>query len=242
MDDITPRQLELLKIVIEDHISSAKPVGSVKMVAKHGLKVSAATVRNEMVRLIEKGLVAKTHSSSGRVPTPIGLRLYLSSLMQEVTVPVLTEVAIKQRLWQERFEFEKFLRKFSLSLSENTGYLSFVATHDEHIFHAGAVNILNHPEFFDIEITRAVLNLLDHEDLLFDILNKAVGKSEIHVLLGEEMDKPNLLPISIVFSSLETGKKPVTFGVMGPSRMDYKKVLPILKFYRSLVLEIAAGL
>jgi len=234
MEKLTDRQTQLLKIVIEDYISLAKPVGSVEMVENHGLKVSAATVRNEMVKLIEKGLLSKTHSSSGRVPTPVGLRFYLDSLMEEKPLPVLTEVAIKQRLWQERFEFEKFLRKLTLSLAENTGYLSFVSTGDEHIFSAGAVNILNHPEFFDIEVTRAVLNLLDHEDTLSHLLSKSSGKRDLHVLMGEELDNPNLAQVAVVFGSVITAKGPVTFGVMGPIRMEYKKVLPLLKFFRSL--------
>ena len=240
MDQLTDRQTQLLKIVIEDYISSAKPVGSVELVESHGLKVSAATVRNEMVKLIERGLLSKTHSSSGRVPTPTGLRIYLDSLMEEKPLPVLTEVAIKQRLWQERFEFEKFLRKLTLALAENTGYLSFVSTGDEHIFSAGAVNILNHPEFFDIEVTRAVLNLLDHEDNLLKLLSKSSGKRDLHILMGEELDNPNLSQVAVVFSTVTTFKEPVTFGVIGPIRMEYNKALPLLRFFRSLVATLTA--
>ncbi|MCL5003836.1 MAG: hypothetical protein M1352_01040 [Patescibacteria group bacterium] len=238
MEQPTSRQTDLLKIVIEDYINSAKPVGSVEMVKKHGLKVSAATVRNEMVKLIEKGLVAKTHSSSGRVPTPLGLRLYLDSLMEEEVMPVLTEVAVKQRLWADRFETEKLLGKLALTLSENTGYLSFVSTGDEYVLHSGAVNVLNHPEFFDIEVTRAVLNLLDHEDILGGILNKATADREIHILMGEELGNPNLLPVCLVFTEVADSKKPLRFGVIGPRRMVYKKVLPLFKFLRSLIVEI----
>lgn len=234
MEPLTDRQSQLLKIVIEDYISSAKPIGSVEMVESHGLKISAATVRNEMVRLIERGLLAKTHSSSGRVPTPVGLRYYLEKLMEEKPLPVLTEVAIKQRLWQERFEFDKFLRKLTLSLAENTGYLSFASTGDEQIFHAGAVNILNHPEFFDIEVTRAVLSLLDHEDVLLHLLNKVQGKSEVHVLMGEEMENPNLAQVTTIFTTAQTFKGGVTFGIIGPIRLEYSKTLPLLRFYKSL--------
>lgn len=237
MTDTSKRQLELLRIVIEDYISSAKPVGSVEMVEKHGLKVSAATVRNEMVRLIENGLVAKTHSSSGRVPTPMGLRLYLESLMEEANVPVLTEVAIKQRLWPDRFEFEKFLKKLTLALSENSGYLSFASANDGYVFHSGAVNILNHPEFFDIEVTRAVLSLLDHEELLLNLTKRASAKTDPHILLGEELDHPSLNPVSLVFSELEAPTHSVVFGVIGPSRLEYKKVLPLVRFFRSLIVE-----
>lgn len=237
MDEATPRQLELLKTVVEDYINIAKPVGSVEMVKAHNLKISPATVRNEMVRLIEKGLLTKTHSSSGRVPTSLGLRVYLNSLMEEEPLPVLTEVAIKQRLWNERFDLSKLLRKLTLVLSQQLNYLSFATTSEEHVFHAGAVNILNHPEFFDIEVTRAVLNLLDHESELLAIVGKASSPDPVHVLLGTELSNPNLKAVAVVFSTVESARAKVTFGLIGPDRLTYKKVMPHLKYFRSLLAE-----
>lgn len=237
MEEATPRQLELLKTVVEDYINNARPVGSVEMVKAHSLKISPATVRNEMVRLIDKGLVAKTHSSSGRVPTPLGLRVYLSSLMEEEPLPVLAEVAIKQRLWADRFDLSKFLRKLTLALSQSLGYLAFALTSDEHVFHAGAVNILNHPEFFDIEVTRAVLNLLDHEAELLGIVSKAGPGEPVHVFFGADLPNPNLKAVALVFSHVSSAKNEITFGLIGPARLTYRKVLPHLKYFRGLLEE-----
>lgn len=241
MADITPRQTQLLKAVVDEYIKTAKAVGSENLVEKYNLQISPATVRNEMARLIDAGFLKQPHTSAGRVPTSLGFRTYLNKLMEEVGVPVLQEVAIKQRLWQQRFEFEKMLRQAAMSLAESTGYLAVVLTREGHVFHSGAANILEHPEFYDIDVTRTVLNLSDHEDLLFDIFSKAVSENHVHVLIGEEISVPRLSEVSFVFSKFETSKHHGAITVIGPSRMDYSKVIPIVRYFRSLISEIGQG-
>ena len=241
MSDISVRQTQLLKAVVEEYIKTAKPVGSENLVEKYNLQISPATVRNEMAKLIELGYLKQPHTSAGRAPTSTGLRTYLNKLMEEVAIPVLQEVAIKQRLWQERFEFEKMLRKAALALAEMTGYLSVVSTTDGHVFSSGAANVLEHPEFYDIDVTRSVLNLIDHEELLFDIFSKASGEGQVHVLIGEELADPRLIEISFVFSRFETNKRAGFLTVIGPSRMEYAKVIPVVKYFKSLISEMSQG-
>ena len=241
MSELTTRQTQLLKAVIEEFIKTAKPVGSENLVGKYNLQVSPATVRNEMVRLIESGHLKQPHTSAGRAPTTLGLRTYLNKLMEEVSVPVLQEVAIKQRLWQERFEFEKFLRKATTALAEVTGYLSVVATRDGNIFSSGAANILEHPEFYDIDVTRSVLNLTDQPELLFEIFSRASGEGQVHVLIGEELGNSRFGEVSMIFSPFETNKRSGFLSVVGPCRMEYAKVIPIVKYFKSLISEMSQG-
>lgn len=76
---ITERQISLLKIIVEEYIKTARPVGSKAICAK--LKCSSATVRNEMSNLEELGYLEKTHTSSGRVPSDNGYRYYVDHIM-----------------------------------------------------------------------------------------------------------------------------------------------------------------
>lgn len=76
---ITERQVSLLKIIVEEYIKTARPVGSKAICEK--LKCSSATVRNEMSVLEELGLLEKTHTSSGRVPSDNGYRYYVDNIM-----------------------------------------------------------------------------------------------------------------------------------------------------------------
>lgn len=77
---LTERQNKVLKLIVEKYIKEAKPVGS-KMISKT-LKCSSATVRNEMAALEDAGLLEKTHTSSGRVPSELGYRYYVDNLME----------------------------------------------------------------------------------------------------------------------------------------------------------------
>ncbi len=77
---LTERQRELFKIIVEEYIQTAKPVGSKSICER--LNCSSATVRAEMSALEEIGLLEKTHISSGRIPSEKGYRYYVDNLMQ----------------------------------------------------------------------------------------------------------------------------------------------------------------
>ncbi|MBE6157203.1 MAG: heat-inducible transcription repressor HrcA [Firmicutes bacterium] len=80
MQMLTDRQNKILKLIVEHYIKLAKPVGS-NLISKT-LKCSSATVRNEMMSLENAGLLEKTHTSSGRIPSEKGYRYYVDNLME----------------------------------------------------------------------------------------------------------------------------------------------------------------
>ncbi|MHB2040057.1 MAG: heat-inducible transcriptional repressor HrcA [Acidiferrobacteraceae bacterium] len=78
---INPRAETLLKLLIERYIAEGQPVGS-RTLAKHGnLELSPATIRNIMADLEELGLIRSPHTSAGRVPTQLGYRLFVDTLL-----------------------------------------------------------------------------------------------------------------------------------------------------------------
>ena len=80
MDMLSKRQEQLLKMIVENYIKQATPVSSKQLCKK--LKCSSATIRSEMANLEEAGLLEKTHTSSGRVPSEQGYRYYVDNLMK----------------------------------------------------------------------------------------------------------------------------------------------------------------
>ncbi|MFZ5851802.1 MAG: heat-inducible transcriptional repressor HrcA [Actinomycetota bacterium] len=74
------RKLEVLRAIVEDYVASREPVGSKSLVERHGLRVSPATIRNDMAALEEEGYIAQPHTSAGRVPTDKGYRLFVDRL------------------------------------------------------------------------------------------------------------------------------------------------------------------
>jgi heat-inducible transcriptional repressor len=77
---VSERGLEVLRVIVQDYVSSREPVGSKSIVDRHAFGVSAATIRNDMALLEDEELIAAPHTSSGRVPTDKGYRVFVDQL------------------------------------------------------------------------------------------------------------------------------------------------------------------
>jgi len=236
--ELSERQQTLLKAITEEYIESGNPVGSQHLVEHYNLKISPATVRNEMARLTDMGYLEQPHTSAGRQPSAVGLRFYISSLMEEAELPVLQEVSLKQKIWQERFDFSKLMRQSVLALSEIAGGPAIIISSDGHLFSAGAERILDEPEFFDIDVTRAALHLIDNLNLLEKVFSKAAGGEPLSVLIGDEMGVSNLTPCGVVLSPYRTNKREGTIAVLGPARMNYAKIIPAVRYLAALLEDV----
>ncbi len=78
------RKRRILQAIVDDYISSAEPVGSRTVARRHDLGVSPATIRNEMADLEDMGYLEHLHTSSGRIPSSKGYRLYVDDLLSPV--------------------------------------------------------------------------------------------------------------------------------------------------------------
>jgi heat-inducible transcriptional repressor len=92
------RKLDVLRAIVEDYVETQEPVGSKALVERHHLRVSPATVRNDMAVLEEEGYIRQPHTSAGRVPTDRGYRLFVDKLSR-----------IKPLTPAERRAIERFL-------------------------------------------------------------------------------------------------------------------------------------
>lgn len=81
--ELTPRQQQILRAIVESYVETAEPVGSKAIAAMPGMRFSSATIRNEMAELTSLGLLEQPHTSAGRIPSPDGYRVYVDQLMQE---------------------------------------------------------------------------------------------------------------------------------------------------------------
>lgn len=241
MAQLSERQQELLRSIIEEYITTAEPVGSENIVQKFSLGVSPATVRNEMARLTNEGYLKQPHTSAGRVPTPMGLKFYINDLMKEQSVPVKDEVAIKENLWDHRFHFHRLLKQATRELAEKAGTISIAATEEGDVYTSGAYSILDMPEFYDIDLTRAILMLTDRNEMLSQILDRVVANEPVNVVLGDELGGDYLEYCGFVFAPFGSGKKNAgIIGVLGPTRMAYPMVIPTVRYFGDLLTELVS--
>jgi heat-inducible transcriptional repressor len=179
--DLTDRQRELLKAIVELHVKTGESVGSESVEKEASLGVSPATIRNEMVRLTEMGYLRQPHTSAGRVPTSMGYKIYIQELMKERQVPVMAEVQMKQQMWQRRHKEQQMFREAAKALAHRCQMLAMAITEDGDLYYAGTSYILDFPEFEDIDVTRFVLSLFDEYPTLENIIGKAVGPDPMHI-------------------------------------------------------------
>ena len=236
--NLTTRQSEILKAIIEDYIESAQPVASIELVERRNLKISGATVRNIMADLVRKGYLQMLHVSSGRVPSELAYRYYISELMDERDVSVLDELSIKQKVWNDRYELERLLCNISNALSETTSSLAFAMTTDGFASYAGTSHLLDMPEFYEIDVAKSVFKLIDDYQLSLSIYEKTAKPNMVTVLIGREIGLANMEPVSIVVTNCNIENKTCYIGVIGPSRTDYCKLIPLIRHVAELVDEI----
>jgi heat-inducible transcriptional repressor len=102
MTELSDRQKTLLLLIIRDYIESAQPVGSKRLVEHYRLRLSSATIRNEMGALTEMGYLRQPHTSAGRVPTEEGYRYFVSQMMNQAELPASIQATISHQFYQSR--------------------------------------------------------------------------------------------------------------------------------------------
>lgn len=242
MAELTDRQTRILRAVIEEYMESAEPVGSETLEKKFELGVSPATIRNEMIALTKEGYLKQPHPSAGRIPTPTAFKFYVSTLMKEEKLSVADEVAAKEKVWDARHDFDKLMQEVTRALAEQTRALAVAATKEGDVYHAGYANILEAPEFYDIDVTRTILSMLEEDQGLLDLFEKSFGEGPTHLLLGEELGYEFLEPCGMIFTNFEAGpKRSGSLGVIGPVRLYYPRIIPTVRHFGNLIEELAKG-
>lgn len=242
MHNLTQRQIEILKSIIEEYIETADAVGSETIEKKHSISASPATIRNEMVKLADYGYIKKPHTSAGRVPTAQGLKFYVRELMKEKELSTVEEVALKEKVWDYRERMQRFLKEATKSLAEKTSALAIATTSDGDIYCSGYANILEMPEFVDIDVTKTLLEALDEYDCFESIFQGVPGNEEIHVLIEDELGDRLRGPYGFIFTEYTTPMN--TFGrigVLGPARLSYTSIIPTVRYFGAMIRESAKG-
>ena len=123
---LTERQRSVLRAVVEDYLTTAIPVGSKMLVDRHGLHVSPATVRSAMAELEALGLLTHPHTSAGRVPSDLGYRVYVESLMREAALDQTDQLMIRHQFSQVQLTSNEWLRLAASILAASTSSAAVV--------------------------------------------------------------------------------------------------------------------
>lgn len=239
MYELTDRQIKILKAVIEEYMETAEPVGSQTLDKKYSLGISPATIRNEMVRLTTNKFLKQPHTSAGRIPTPLALKFYIQNLMQQKAMSVTDEVLVKEKIWDYRQKGDKLLREATKALAQKTHTLAISTTDQGDVYYAGAAYLLDMSEFYDMLVTKSLLSVLDQFDFWSEIFGRSEQEAPFHVVFGEDLHREYLNNCGMVYTLVDTPKLGCAMGIIGPARLNYPTVIPIVSYFGHLISDIS---
>ena len=126
--ELNERKLNILKAIVKDYIDTAEAVGSRSISKRYDLGISAATIRNEMADLEELGYLIQPHTSSGRVPSEKGYKLYVNSLMGNTELSDEEKIIIEKCIKQNVSNIKDLIHETSKLLSQLTNYTTVPVT------------------------------------------------------------------------------------------------------------------
>lgn len=217
---VSQRGLEVLRAIVRDYVESREPVGSKTIVDRHHFGVSAATIRNDMAMLEEEDLIVAPHTSSGRVPTDKGYRLFVDTLEEQRAITPSQRQAI-ERFLGESDNLEELYGRTVRVLSQLTGQLAMIASPDANrLVVSGAANLVRTEQDFSGHIID-VMDAIDEQVVVLRLLAETAREHEIAVTIGRENEAFGLTETSVVSGEFETTAGTSLVGVLGPTRMNY---------------------
>jgi heat-inducible transcriptional repressor len=149
------------------------------------------------------------------------------------------EVKAKEEVWDARGDLDELLEEATHALAERTQSVAVAATDEGKVWHAGYANIFANPEFSDLRDCANLFSFLDEAQSLHELFfERAVSGSPIDVLFGEDLGWPGLSPVGIVTTNFDVRGKKGAIGVIGPVRLSYPTIIPVLRYFRGLIEEV----
>ncbi len=222
---MTDRQAQILAAIIEQYAEVAVPVGSLLLAKLFG--VSSATIRAEMARLEDLGLVMHPHTSAGRIPTDKGYRMYVNKISGVGEQPLLDRGAltIGSRISQAG-QADRAIRSAVDSLVDLTHNLG-LATIGDQLYISGMGNLFGQPEFADGQYVRQVASLLDN---LEPWLREVAPNEPLNVYIGSENPIGKSSGCSLIISRFRSPYSNNSYiGVLGPTRQSYARVMNLVR-------------
>jgi len=228
------RKAFILRLIIEDYIQTAEPVGSKQLLERHGLNFSSATIRNEMAVLEEEGYLRQPHTSAGRIPTEKAYLYYLKNVVEPKK-----QQPLKQEFNANRGAHEtgaQTLRIFARRLVEISGETALVAFDPGSSYYLGVSNLLQKPDFDDLDVIRTISQLVDQFDEVLSRVYHHVQNEPV-VYIGSQNPFGDPMATILVRYRFGEGQEGL-LGLVGPVRMNYAKNIALLESAQELIATI----
>lgn len=186
---VTERGLEVLRAIVQDYVATHEPVASKSIVERHAFGVSAATIRNDMALLEDEDLIEAPHTSSGRVPTDKGYRVFVNHLAQVRPLSTGQRSAIESFL-ADPADLDDLMARTVRVLTQLTGQVA----------------LAQYPSFARASITHIELVALAPNRMLVVLVTDAGGVSQRIAALPIDVGETDVVLLRAQLASLLTGR------------------------------------
>jgi transcriptional regulator of heat shock response len=232
------RQHKVLATIVEMYTETAMPVGSHALAERHDFEVSSATLRNDMAELEVEGYLHQPHISSGRIPTDKGYRFYIEEIMGDQELTRDEQRHLQKELLVMKAKQTRLSRTTAKLLSALSGNLAVMgdASKDE-FYDFGIKELIEAPEFRDLDELCRMVETLDSLDEKFDVLLANLKDDSTRIFIGEENPIPEIsknCSMMVAPYRNKDGERGV-LAIIGPKRMQYAKNKSLLEYVKKLL-------
>ena len=229
------RDKKILALVIEEYTNSAVPVGSKILAKKYKLDLSPATIRSIMAKLEKEKYLYQPHISSGRIPTDKAYRFFVEKIMGEQELSLVEQKKLQAEILKLKAQNKRISRTTAKLLSSFSGSLAISGSEKE-FFDFGMSELLENPEFKNIDEFCRIVEALDYIDENIDSILSKMKDGETKIFIGKENPIKEISNCSMVVSPYTTknGERGV-LAIIGPKRMKYAKNKSLLDYVRNLL-------
>lgn len=225
---LNERKKKILKAVIEDYINYAEPIGSRHIAKNHDISLSSATIRNELADLEDLGYLVKTHTSSGRVPSDLGYRTYVDTLIEKYLVSMQEIGSLKAQMQQKVRDLDFYIKQVLNICSNHTNLTAVALT----------------PDYTKGTIKNIEFIMLDKSNIMLILVTDTNVVKSKHIHLKMEVDLDFILSLKeqlneyisghTIEEIIRTSFEELTLKLRG----DHGAVVEILEFVYSTISEI----
>ena len=234
------RKENVLGMVVGQYIKTITPISSAFIAHEYHLDLSPATIRNIMAELEEEGFLTHPHTSAGRIPTQMGYRYYVDHMMHEIQLLEEEKHRIKSEYQKSVLELESILEKTSEVISDLTQYTSIISIDgvSDKIFCRGTSFVVGYSDVRELDKIRHILKALEEKERILEVINRDI-ENKVKIYIGHETACSAIASCSLAVATYKKANGPSgRLAVLGPTRMDYEKVVSTLEYVSDIIEEL----
>lgn len=230
MSALTQRNIDILKIIVEEYLETGEVLGSKLLLQKYNLWVSPATVRLDMAKLEWLELIYQPYNSAGRLPTSKWLRAFVNYLMQ--SSPDYFLYTKNSDIWEEKIEqLSDYVNKITYELAKNTSEIAFFLVPDKNIVNYSGIWIFleqNHKRLWDSIFS--IIKMLEDKFSFSKFIKSFPINTGINLFIWEENILPFLKDYTIIVKQVNINWSMWYIWIIWSLKMNYSFNLSAVKW------------